>query len=305
MSNAIPPDESIVQPEPGSWWQRLVRGVRRLYARADWSAFVGDDWPDQVMDANLADDFHAKQGRSTARWALDADGKQLVVYLKRHYELPWWHGLMATLFPSANWSPAMQERANLEWAREHGVPVPAVVAAGEYLGPWGKLQSFLAVEELTDMLPLHEAIPLASRQLDSVTFRTWKAGLAREMARLARILHDNYCFHKDFYLCHFFIARADTICVPTWTNRVFMIDFHRLAYHPWTRAFWQTKDIGQLLFSSDDVEGIDARDRLRFWRAYLGPDRHTRWGRWLRRIILMRGRRYRDHNDKEAARKAA
>ncbi|MBI1832349.1 MAG: hypothetical protein HYR84_12975, partial [Planctomycetes bacterium] len=117
-------EQPLVLAEPGSWWQRLVRGVRRLYARSDWSTFVGDDWPEQIMNADVTDDFHAKQGRSTARWALDADGKQLVVYLKRHYELPWWHGLMATLFPSANWSPAMQERANLEWARRLGVPVP-------------------------------------------------------------------------------------------------------------------------------------------------------------------------------------
>ena len=100
-------------------------------------------------------------------------------------------------------------------------------------------------------------------------------------------------------LCHFFIARADTTTVPTWTNRVFMIDFHRMAYHPLTRAFWVSKDLGQLLYSSE-VEGVDARDRLRFWRAYLGENRHTRWGRWLRRIALLRGERYRKHNAKRA-----
>src|SRR5207237_5815725 len=104
--------------------------------------------------------------------------------------------------------------------------------------PWGKLQSFLAIEELTGMLPLHQAVPLAAQQLDRRTFRTWKAGLIREMARLARLLHDRHAFHKDFYLCHFFIPRADTACLPNWTNRVFMIDFHRLAHHRFTRLFW-------------------------------------------------------------------
>jgi heptose I phosphotransferase len=198
----------------------------------------------------------------------------------------------------------MQEYRNLEWARAHGLPVPNVVAAGEFLGPWGKLQSFLAIEELTDMLPLHEAIPLAARQLDRATFRHWKAGLVREVARLARFLHDHDFFHNDLYLCHFFVARADTSCMPIWTDRVFMIDFHRLAHHSFTRTYWTSKDLGQLLYSSD-VEGIDARDRLRFWRAYLGPLRHTRRSRWLRRIVEMRGRRYRDHNAKGAAKIAA
>lgn len=284
---------------PPSWWQRLVRGMRRLYApRADWPRFVGDDWPDQIMHAELTDDFHAKQGRSTARWALSAGDDRLVVYLKRHYQLPRWLGMLATLWPGGDWSPGMHEGRNLEWARSQGLPVPNVVAAGEFVGPWGKLQSFLAIEELTGMMPLHEAIPLASTQLEPAQFREWKAGLTRELARLARILHDRSFFHKDLYLCHFFIARADTTRVPTtWADCVFMIDFHRLARHPFLRTVYTSKDLGQLLYSSD-VEGVDARDRLRFWRAYFGPRRHTRWARWLRRIVEMRGRRYREHNAK-------
>jgi heptose I phosphotransferase len=199
----------------------------------------------------------------------------------------------------------MQECKNLEWARAQGLPVPSVVAAGEFVGPWGNLQSFLAIEELTDMLPLHQAIPLASRQLDPAAFRTWKAGLTRELARLTRILHDKSSFHKDLYLCHFFIARADTTSVPTaWANRVCMIDFHRLGHHPLTWPLWISKDLGQLLYSSE-IEGIDARDRLRFWHAYMGARRHSRRGRWLRATVLLRGRRYRDHNAKAKMKRAA
>lgn len=307
MSQVVEPEVSATPtpnwPRAGKWWQRLVRGARRLSApRLDWSDFAGDDWPDRIMQVNVTDDLHAKQGRSTCRWALDAEAgaRQLVVYLKRHFELPRRDGVLAALWPSGDWSPAMQERRNLDWARQHGLPVPNVVAAGEFLGPWGKLQSFLAIEELTDMLPLHEAIPLAARQLDPATFRTWKAGLTREIARLARFLHDRNRFHKDLYLCHFFIHRADITCVPAWTDRVFMIDFHRLAQHTFTRSFWLSKDLGQLLYSTD-IAGIDARDRLRFWRAYMGPARRTFLGRLLRRIVLMRGRRYRNHNQKRVA----
>jgi heptose I phosphotransferase len=285
---------------PGNFFQRLLHGVRRLHARSDWADFLGADWPEQIMQTGVTDDFHAKQGRSTGRCVFEAAGKQLVVYLKRHYRLPLKDGLLATLWPNGDFSPGMRERRNLEWARAQGLLVPPIAAAGEYLGPWGKLQSFLAVEELTDMLPLHEAIPLAARTLDPTTFRSWKAGLTRELARLARRLHDRHAFHKDLYLCHFFIARADTAKTPSWQGRVFMIDFHRLAHHPITGILWLSKDLGQLLFSSE-IDGIDARDRLRFWRAYLGPDRRTWFGRWLKRVVLMRGRRYREHNAKRAS----
>jgi heptose I phosphotransferase len=191
----------------------------------------------------------------------------------------------------------------LQWAHSQGLPVPKIVAAGEFREGWGKLQSFLAIEELTDMLPLHEAIPLASRQLDPVRFRTWKAGLTREIARLARILHERRSFHKDLYLCHFFIARADITSTPeSWANRVYMIDFHRLAHHPLTWAFWMSKDLGQLLYSSE-VEGVDARDRLRFWHAYMGQGRRGYWGRLLRKMALLRGGLYRTHNSKVKAKK--
>jgi len=37
------------------------------------------------MAADVTDDFHEKQGRSTGRVVLEAGGKQLVVYLKRHF----------------------------------------------------------------------------------------------------------------------------------------------------------------------------------------------------------------------------
>jgi heptose I phosphotransferase len=288
---------------PGSVWQRLFRGIRRLRERPDWPVFAGTDWPDRIMDVSVTDDFHAKQGRSTGRWVLEAGGRRLAVYLKRHYRLPWWRGLAAVVWPRAAWSPALQEWAHLHWARAQGLPVPAAVAAAEYIGPWGLLRSFLAVEELTGMLPLHQAIPAAADRLDPTTFERWKRGLVAEMARLTRELHDRRRFHKDLYLCHFFIPRQDTCSLPRWRGRVHLIDLHRLAHHPWTWRRWQAKDLGQLLYSSD-LPGITARDRVRFWRAYMGETRHGVWAPWLRRLVLVKWRRYRRHNRKKQRRAA-
>jgi Lipopolysaccharide kinase (Kdo/WaaP) family len=287
-----------------SLWYRLTRGARRLDARADWAAFAGADWAEHILDAAVTDDFHQKPGRSTGRWVLRADGRQLAVYLKRHYRLPRWRGLLAALWPAGNWSPALQELDRLAWARAHGVPVPHVVAAGEFLGPWGTLRSVLAIEELAGMLALHQAIPLAARQLDPATFRRWKAGLTREVARLARLLHERGHFHKDLYLCHFFIPKADTWHVPDWTGRVHLIDLQRLTGHPLTWPWWLVKDLGQLLYSSE-MDGVDARDRLRFWRAYLGPLRRHLAGRLLRLCVLLKGGRYRDHNVKARRKREA
>jgi heptose I phosphotransferase len=97
------------------------------------------------------------------------------------------------------------------------------------------------------------------------------------------------------YLCHFYIADAETWRVPDWSGRVRVIDLHRLGHHPLTWAWWQAKDLGQFLFSSD-VPGVTARDRLRFWQCYhaIAPARRPSF--WLSSMIRMRARRYRDHN---------
>src|SRR5262249_48311300 len=155
--------------------------------------------------------------------------------------------------------------------------------------------SFLAVEELTGMLPLHEAIPIAAQGLQAKVFRQWKRGLVLELARLTQELHGRRWFHKDCYLCHFYIPREDTERPPEWRGRVHLIDLHRLGHHPWTWRIWQVKDLAQLLYSSE-IFGVDARDRLRFWRAYLGAQRRRLAGRWLLRLVFLKWRRYQRHN---------
>jgi heptose I phosphotransferase len=286
-----------------SFWQRLVHGVRRLRQRPDWPEFAGPDWDERIMRVAVTDRFHAKQGRSTGRWILEQDGKRLAVYLKRHYRLRRWHGLAGLLWPGAGWSPAFQEWDHIAWARREGFPVPAAVAACEFIGPLGRLESMLAVEELAGMLPLHEAIPLAAERLPPQVFETWKRGLVIEQARLAWALHQRRRFHKDFYLCHFYIAQADTQTLPAWHGRVFLIDLHRLGHHRWTHWLWQVKDIAQLLYSSQ-VAGVGVRDRLRFWRHYLGPGA----GGWLARVlrwgIAIKESNYRRHNAKRRLRRA-
>jgi heptose I phosphotransferase len=247
------------------------------------------------MDVPVTDRFHAKQGRSIGRWELTSHGQRLVVYLKRHYRLSRLSGLLALLRPGRGWSPAAQEWDHLEWARQQGMPVPAAAACGEQIGPWGRLQSFLAVEELTGMIALHEAIPAAATRLSSTDFLRWKRGLSAEMARIVRGFHDRDRFHKDLYLCHFYIAEDDTRRVPEWNGCVRIIDLHRLGYHRWTRPWWRAKDLGQLLYSSDEP-GVSARDRVRFWRYYHSIPPMRKPSLVLRSIVRLRARRYRDHN---------
>jgi heptose I phosphotransferase len=193
----------------------------------------------------------------------------------------------------------LQEWQRLKWAEAKGFRVPRAVAAGQFVGPWGRLQGFIAIEELHGMLPLHEAVPLAFRTLDSHAFARWKRSLVAELARIARELHSRRVFHKDLYFCHFYIPESLARSVPAeWTNRVVMIDLHRLtrARHMITRVWWQVKDLAQLLFSSE-VDGVTARDRVRFWKLYRQGWQNARGPReWLRPLVNWKWQLYRGHN---------
>jgi Lipopolysaccharide kinase (Kdo/WaaP) family len=278
-----------------SLWRRLRRGTRLLRRAADWERFVGEGWEERIMGEPVTDRLHEKQGRSIGRRVF-ADGReQLSVYLKRHFKLPWWRGLFATLFPDSAWSPGLQEWQHLVWAAGVGLPVPRPVAAGQMVGPWFRLQGFLAVEELHGMLPLHEALPLAAARLDPSTFMQWKRGLTAELARLARELHSRKVFHKDLYFCHFYIPELFTRTVPgSWVNRAVMIDLHRMGRHTITAPWWQAKDLAQLLYSSE-VTGVTARDRVRFWKLYRAgwPGRPP--GEWLLPLMRWKWRLYQRH----------
>ncbi|HEX4610756.1 MAG TPA: lipopolysaccharide kinase InaA family protein, partial [Urbifossiella sp.] len=136
------------------------------------------------------------------------------------------------------------------------------------------------------------AVPLAAAQLEPAAFARWKRGLTAELARLARRLHGQKWFHKDLYFCHFYIPEELTRRVPDdWADRVYMIDLHRLGRHPVLARWFQVKDLGQLLYSSE-VAGVTARDRLRFWKLY----RAGGGGGWLAPLVRLKWHQYRRHN---------
>lgn len=61
------------------------------------------------------------------------------------------------------------------------------------------------VAELTGCEALHEALPKLAARLDPREFAAFKRRVIAEMARITATLHAARQFHKDLYLCHFFL----------------------------------------------------------------------------------------------------
>jgi heptose I phosphotransferase len=280
----------------GSLWQRWSSGVSWTWINEQYRARLPADLGANVMTLESRDRFHSKQGRSTARLLLVGADRPLAVYLKRHFLLPWPARLAALVDPGGKHSPAAAEWAHLERARALGIDVPEVVAAGERIGPHAHVGSFLMIAELSGCAAVNELLPQLAARLDARAFGTLKRRLITEIARITATLHAARVFHKDLYLCHFFV---DHDCLDRRGDppRVSLIDLHRLREHRLWPDWWRWKDLGQLLYSTYGVDGITDRDRLRFWRIYrrrVGIHRP----RWHARMVRIRAARYLEHNRK-------
>ena len=249
----------------GGFWKRLARGSRWSWLNPRFQGALPPGIEGSVMQIDSRDRLHQKQGRSTARVVFHGPEREVSVYLKRHYRLPWTDRLKALLNPAGAYTPGAAEFRHLARAERLGIEVPEVVAAGETIGPWGRLHSFLMVAELTGKTALNEILPEIQEQLGATEFEALKRNLVKEMAEITARLHAARVFHKDLYLCHFFL---DPSRLNSTDRKLTLIDLHRLGEHRWFAERWRAKDLGQLLYSTKEVAGICRRDALRFWVHY-------------------------------------
>jgi hypothetical protein len=230
------------------------------------------------------DDYVQKQGRSTGRYRLEIEGETLSLYVKKHFRLPWWLRRFAPLGAF----PGPTEWKNLKIAESLGVRVPEAVFAGAERDH--ACGSLLAVRELEGYLPLHIYVPGPLARMAEPARARRKQALIARLAEVARRLHGGRYYHRDFYLCHFFLRDDPT--APDGFDLV-LIDFGRLLHSRLGR--WRVKDLAALLFSTD-VNGVSPKDRLRFFKQYLGIAKLDGAAKGLIRRIVAKADRYRRHN---------
>lgn len=251
-------------------------------------ARIADDPYDAVMQLDRGRHYGEKQGRSVGRYALRDGSQSRGIYVKRYARLRWWQRWLSPL----RWFPGPAELANLRAAQRLGIPVPEPVAAGA--DRRRDCPSFFATRSLEGFTPLHEYIPVRLRDPLSADARGLKWEIIRRLAECARRMHEAAYFHRDLYLCHFFVRENPQ---ARGGIELILIDYTRL-----TRSYrnrWQVKDLAQLLFSADCPE-ITSADCLRFFKHYLGRERLNQHDRRLIRKVLRKRDRYRRHNEKRA-----
>jgi heptose I phosphotransferase len=213
------------------------------------------------------DIYRNQEGRKTLRFAADEKN----YFAKIHLGVGWKEIIKNVfqgrwpIFGAKNEWKAIQRLAQLQ------INTTPLVGYGQRGFNPARLQSFVITEEITDTISLET---LANQTIKNKISFSFKQSLIKEIARIARILHDNGLNHRDFYICHFLMKISQN---PDTSEKIhasigiepvlYLIDLHRMLEHRSLPDRWRVKDLAGLYFSSMDCQ-VTRRDRLRFIQHY-------------------------------------
>lgn len=221
-----------------------------------------DDVFDRVMQLD-GEVYRDVPGRRTLR--VDLAGKSY--FTKLHYGVGWseiFKNLLSLRLPILT---AMTEWRAIHRLNELHIPTTPAIAYGCRGNNPATMRSFILTEDLGGIVSLEDFC------------RDWAANpptlhmkrqIVREVARIARTIHDHGLNHRDFYICHFCL---DARKLAEGEIYLYLIDLHRMQIRAELPPTARMKDMAALYFSALDI-GLTRRDCLRFLRLYRGMPLH-------------------------------
>lgn len=211
---------------------------------------------DQIMQLQ-GEVYRELEGRRTQRICI----QDKAYFIKQHFGVGWkeiFKNLLQLRLPVIS---AKNEWLALQQLKKLDILSQEWVGYGyKGLNP-ARIQSFLITRELPKHISLEEFCKQWQRCPPSFVI---KQHLITEVARIARVLHNNGINHRDFYICHFLLDVEDLLQAKI---KLYLIDLHRALVRARTPQRWLIKDLAGLYFSSKDI-GLTKRDILRFMREY-------------------------------------
>lgn len=247
--------------------------MAELFLRPDFAAAIGGEnlsacrdprtllqWAFAVAgQADAGDVYRDKEGRKTLRFV--RGGRSY--FLKLHRGIGWREickNLLQLRLPVLG---AGNEYRAVRALQAIGVDTMTIAAYARSGHNPASRQSMIVTEELLDTISLEDYCSDWAHNPPPLKIRLQ---LIRKLADVSRQMHGAGINHRDYYLCHFHLAKC-SLDQPD--PRCYLIDLHRAQLRRSVPPRWRVKDLAGLYFSALD-SGLTRRDLLRFIRHYSG-----------------------------------
>lgn len=183
-------------------------------------------------------------------------------FIKQHFGVGWAEivkNLTSFKLPILG---ALTEVRAIEQLNKIGIATTPLIAFGQRGCNPARLQSFVLTEDLGDIASLEDVCADWPINPPDAQF---KQQLIIAMAQLAAKLHGAGLCHRDFYLCHFVLKKAD---LAEHKANLILIDLHRTLFNQPSGGNAVMKDMAGLIFSAKD-SGFTAQDWALFKQHYL------------------------------------
>ena len=210
--------------------------------------------------------IRAKEGRHTYRIQLGEGG----YFIKLHHGIGWREIIKELLSLRLPIVSALNEKKAIDFVHARGITTVTLAGYGERGSNPARTQSFIITDALKDSVTLKDVTEQWPAQPPDFM---QKQLLLRSVATIARTMHAAGMNHRDFYLCHFRMLKADDFSASK-APPLYLMDLHRAQLRSAVPLRWRVKDIAALYFSASDID-LSARDFYRFMRLYRGTDLRT------------------------------
>lgn len=221
--------------------------------------------------------------RTVTRIALTIDGNVRHFYLKRHYgEKMWFRGWGSPSGIGRGVSQGLLEFDNICRFRRANVSTPVPVAAGQRRIQWPRVQSLVMTEDFRPYISLEKLLESRPEVFQGEESKTRKVLLLREIADLARRMHEGGFNHRDFNGTHVLLRYATEDRPPATA----LFDLQRIDRKKFPRFRWIIKSLAELNYSLPETV-FSAEDRRFLFLCYKNRSSPGLWDRfqmfWIRR----------------------
>lgn len=209
--------------------------------------------------------------------AIDGQGCERVLFLKRSWKPYRKDGLASLLRHGGVWSVSRQEWENSRALEAAGLRTAGLVAYGEECGPLWEHFSFIVTEAATGTRTVEEFLRTC---VEPGKRRRFMDALAAEI----RKMHDAGLASPDLFTRHIFVDDREE------DPRFCLIDMARLDRARPLSDSMRVRDLAALNITAP-LRFVSARERVRFLRQYAGDDARILFPRIRRRVEYLLKRR--------------